>query len=380
MSSVTSPLPAAAAAAAPAAARRASLRFDGAAFRRVFNLRAVALAFWVVLCLVASTTLSWTWGQGLEKWFFLTGYMVRQHLVTAFAVLLAAALVEGWLPAAPVRRRLLAATLLILAASVAGAFIRMSIGRGNLTDDQWTAWFIGTVVLWTLLGGLGYWLYVLMREDEAARARLADARCEQERLATQATEAQLSALQAQIEPHFLFNTLATVKRLYETDAGRGREMMASLIAYFRAVLPSLRGGGSTLGSELDLARSYLTILKLRMGERLDFDVSAEPRLAAVPMPPMLLPTLVENAIKHGLTPLPEGGRVDVRAFERDGNLCVQVADTGAGFMASGGSGVGLANTRQRLHALYGCNGCLSLRANQPRGVVAEISLPLPKAA
>jgi LytS/YehU family sensor histidine kinase len=190
-------------------------------------------------------------------------------------------------------------------------------------------------------------------------------------------EARLCALQAQIEPHFLFNTLANVKRLYETAPSRGREMLSSLINYLRAALPTMREPGSTLAREIELVRSFLTILQMRMGERLQFSVEAPVELSDVRVPPMVLPTLVENAIKHGLSPLPEGGRIDIRArSEPSGQLVIEVADNGAGFSASGGSGVGLANTRSRLAALYGAEASLSLSMATPRGVVASVRLPL----
>ncbi len=190
-------------------------------------------------------------------------------------------------------------------------------------------------------------------------------------------EARLSALQAQIEPHFLFNTLANVKRLYETAPVRGREMLSSLISYLRAALPTMREPGSTLERELELVRSFLTILKMRMGDRLAFSIDAPRHWRRARVPPMVLPTLVENAIKHGLSPLPEGGRIDIRAAsDGDRQLVIEVADDGAGFSSSGGSGVGLANTRSRLAALYGTDASLSLSTANPRGVVATVRLPL----
>jgi LytS/YehU family sensor histidine kinase len=189
-------------------------------------------------------------------------------------------------------------------------------------------------------------------------------------------EARLCALQAQIEPHFLFNTLANVKRLYETAPLRGREMLSSLINYLQAALPTMREPGSTLAREVELVRSFLTILQMRMGERLQFSIDAPTEIADARVPPMVLPTLVENAIKHGLSPLPEGGRIDIRARSEATDLIIEVADTGAGFSASGGSGVGLANTRSRLAALYGTDASLSLVMGAPRGVVATVRLPL----
>ena len=124
--------------------------------------------------------------------------------------------------------------------------------------------------LWSAVGSFGYWLFHTINTEEAARSQLADAECRREGLQAQMVEARLCALQAQIDPHFLFNTLANVKRLYETAPARGREMLSSLINYLRAALPTMREPGSTLDRELELVRSFLTILQMRMGERLDF--------------------------------------------------------------------------------------------------------------
>jgi LytS/YehU family sensor histidine kinase len=231
-------------------------------------------------------------------------------------------------------------------------------------------------LLWTSVGSLAYWLLTTLRQDQRAREELADSECRREKLEAQMVEARLSALQAQIEPHFLFNTLANVKRLYETAPHRGREMLSSLIRYLRAALPSMRQSGSTLERELELARSFLTILKMRMGDRLDFAIRADAGLGGAQVPPMVLPTLVENAIKHGLSPLPEGGRIDIVARRDGDDLLIDVRDTGAGFSSSGGSGVGLANTRSRLAALFGGRADLSLSAVNPRGVQASLRMPL----
>jgi LytS/YehU family sensor histidine kinase len=139
----------------------------------------------------------------------------------------------------------------------------------------------------------------------------------------------------------------------------------------------MREPGSTLQREIELVRSFLTILQMRMGERLAFSIDAPNDLASARVPPMVLPTLVENAIKHGLSPLPEGGRIDIRA-RREGNqsMVIEVSDNGAGFASTSGSGVGLANTRSRLSALYGSDASLSLAMGAPRGVVATVRLPL----
>jgi signal transduction histidine kinase len=193
-------------------------------------------------------------------------------------------------------------------------------------------------------------------------------------------EAQLQVMEAQIEPHFLFNTLATVKRLYRSEPKGGERMLERLRHYLEHALPRIRGEETTLGSEFELVHAYLDVLQVRMGERLAFSVGVPDTLAREPFPPMMLITLVENAIKHGLAPLPEGGRIDIDARCEEGVLRVRVADTGAGFHHSSGSGIGLANIGSRLAALYGGRASLSLEANEPRGVVSVIAVPHGQAA
>jgi len=236
--------------------------------------------------------------------------------------------------------------------------------------------------LWSMIGAMGYAILNYIQDSDDARRALAEETAAQEALTAQMTQARLSALQAQIEPHFLFNTLANVKRLYETAPARGREMLSSLIGYLRAALPTMRQSGSTLQRELELARSYLTILQMRMGERLRFSIEAAEALLPAEVPPLVLGTLIENALKHGLAPLPEGGSIQIRALREGEQLRIEVRDTGRGFYGQGGSGVGLANTRSRLAALYGGGAALQLAANHPRGVVATVVLPIivPRAA
>jgi hypothetical protein len=195
------------------------------------------------------------------------------------------------------------------------------------------------------------------------------------RMSQQVTEAKLQALQAQVEPHFLYNTLASVQALTEVDPQRANTLTGHLIMYLRNALPKMRESISTVQQEIELARSYLNILQMRMGERLAFEIDVPEALMNAPFPPLMLPTLVENAIKHGLEPLREGGKVTIRAQERDGALFMSVADTGRGFAESLGSGVGLANIRERLAGLFGDKGKLTLEANEPKGVVATIEVP-----
>jgi hypothetical protein len=348
-------------------------------FRQVFNRYSVTAVFYLALLFVVSRIAFVVHVEPLGEWGYNALRYLRQTLISGLLVLLAIALAESLLEQARLTPgwQLLVRGTGVAAGAVAGALTRLLVANGNLDGLQWS-WFVPTVGVWLLNGGLGYALLRYARHEAAARRRLTEAARQREVLAAQGVEARLSALQAQIEPHFLFNTLAHVQRLYETEPGRGREMLRSLIDYLRAALPSMRRSGSSLRRELELARSFLTILQLRMGERLVFEITADTALLDLPVPPMVLPTLVENAIKHGLAPLPQGGRIDISAHRiADGRLAIEVADTGMGFVAEGGSGVGLANTRSRLAALYGDRAALSLRCGPNGGVVAQVLIPVP---
>ncbi len=209
------------------------------------------------------------------------------------------------------------------------------------------------------------------------RAQVATATAAEEGLKRQLVEAQLKMMQAQVEPHFLFNTLASVDYLIETDPPTASKMQKNLIQYLRAALPQMREGSTTLGKEVQLCRSYLEILKFRMEDRLQYTVTVPQGLSSAQFPPMMLQSLIENSIKHGLEPKPEGGSITISADIVDGRLRVTVADTGLGFAAASrpGTGVGLANVRERLSALYGGRARLSIDANDPSGTIVTIDVP-----
>ena len=195
------------------------------------------------------------------------------------------------------------------------------------------------------------------------------------------TSAKLSLLHAQVEPHFLYNTLASAQYLTRTDAARADEMLGHLITYLRHSLPRADTSASTLGQEVERARAYLEILKIRMGPRLQMQIDIPTRLLAMPFPAMMLQTLVENAIKHGLEPRTVGGTVWLLAKEQDGKVAVTVADDGQGFgHGTSGTGIGLNNIRERLRLAYGESASLGVVANFPSGVAATISLPAPPAS
>ncbi len=209
------------------------------------------------------------------------------------------------------------------------------------------------------------------------RAQVATATAAEEGLKRQLVEAQLKMMQAQVEPHFLFNTLASVDYLIETDPATASKMQKNLIQYLRAALPQMREGSTTLGKEVQLCRAFLEILKFRMEDRLQYAVTVPQGLMTAQFPPMMLQSLVENSIKHGLEPKPEGGAITISADIVNGRLRVTVADTGLGFAAASrpGTGVGLANVRERLSALYGGRARLSIDANDPTGTIVTIDVP-----
>jgi signal transduction histidine kinase len=204
------------------------------------------------------------------------------------------------------------------------------------------------------------------------------ARAEREASARTLAEARLSMLHAQIEPHFIFNALAHLHTLIGEDPAAAQAMTDALTRYLRQAIPDQRRPGSTLRRELDLARAYLEVMKIRMGERLDYTVDAEEPVLDVPFPHLVLATLVENAIKHGLERKPGGGRIAIRASNDENRLVVTVHDDGLGFAPrdESGTGVGLANTRDRLTALYGDEADLDVEPNVPAGCAVTLRIPL----
>ena len=191
------------------------------------------------------------------------------------------------------------------------------------------------------------------------------------------TAAKLSLLHAQVEPHFLYNTLASAQYLTRSDPARADEMLGNLITYLRHSLPRTDTSASTLGEEVERARAYLEILRIRMGPRLQLQIDVPRHLLTLPFPAMMLQTLVENAIKHGLEPRTDGGTVWILAKEAEGQVAVTVADDGQGLGGStrGGTGIGLRNVRERLRLAYGSEANLSVVANFPNGVAATITVP-----
>jgi signal transduction histidine kinase len=215
----------------------------------------------------------------------------------------------------------------------------------------------------------------LYRERDAqARNQALAFELERSRLERQALDAQLKLLQAQIEPHFLFNTLANVQQLVESGSARAAPVLSSLVAYLRAATSRLHAEHPTLGNELAMVQAYLELMQMRMPDRLQFRVDATGVPAHLEFPALGLMTLVENAVRHGIDPSPIGGGIDVtaRLDATRGDVSITVADSGVGMKETAPSGTGLNNLRSRLRAMYGSGARLELHDVQPNGLRAEI--------
>ena len=248
--------------------------------------------------------------------------------------------------------------------------------RGVLGD-------LGGVVLVVLFAYLAAAKIVVRKVAQAdAKVRTAVDAAEREAMERQLVQARLQVLQAQVEPHFLFNTLAAVDYLIETEPPRASRMQKALITYLRGALPQMRQESSTLGREVRLVSSYLELIKMRIEERLDVEVDVAETLANAEFPPMMLQSLVENAIKHGIEPKLEGGKVRIAAGVQGTQLWVEVQDTGVGLPdgellegPTSGTGLGLQNIRERLTMLYPGKTRLMLRSDPATGTVVRITVP-----
>jgi len=199
-------------------------------------------------------------------------------------------------------------------------------------------------------------------------------------LERKAVDARLRLLQAQVQPHFLFNTLANVRELVDSGSPQASAVLNSLIAYLRAAVPKLQDPVTTIGHEIELVRAYLELMHMRMPDRLQFAIFADDATLDLRCPPMTLMTLVENAVRHGIDPGEEGGRIDVTVRLQEGRVRAQVADTGVGMRNSGkGLGTGLSTLRERLQLSFGTDAHMRLVALEPHGLSAEVYFPAQRA-
>ena len=266
----------------------------------------------------------------------------------------------------------------VIASAPVGVAIGLLLGV-SLSGVGWADWPAvawQAVTIGTTLGVMGSGFFYLRERNLALAAELQQRENRQLEAEKQSLAAQLRMLQAQIEPHFLFNSLANVAALIESDPKLAGQLLDALIRYLRSSLTRTRAEGGTLGDEVALLTAYLDVLKIRMGRRLDYRFEISPALLAVAFPPMLLQPLVENAVRHGLEPKVAGGCVTVSARLEGDRLQLVVSDDGLGFAETPGSGIGVANIRARLEALYGSAARLDLASGIEAGVKATMTLPI----
>jgi len=336
-------------------------------------------ALWNTLIALTITVLLQTFGNWPSSFFTMFGYSLLASQCVGFPVHGALLLLQKVLPATTSRPL---ARLLDLAAIVlCGAFgiaLSGAILRGGLP-----ALHLGKIAALLAFGlVIGIAMLAVLVAGERRIERQTFAARQQEQMATAArmlAEAQLRALQAQIEPHFLYNTLANVVSLIDSQPLHAKRMLERFIDYLRASLAASRADSATLGAELELACAYLDVLGVRMGERLRWRIEADDAARALPIAPMLIQPLVENAVMHGLEPKVDGGAIVLHAAVVDDVLRVEVRDSGRGLVAAPprpGGGVGLSNLRARVRQLHGPGARLELLDNPGGGVVARLILPL----
>lgn len=288
---------------------------------------------------------------------------------------------QPWESAHPLRRLLVA----VVGGTVVGMLLLLVIKgyiigdpeyrMGSLHGHASPGMVVGTGISALVLGLCVSLFFLLKIRDALSRAAMLKAEAERNLLSKQAVEAELKLMQAQVEPHFLFNTLAHIVRLHQVDAHKGQQMLRSLTEYMRSALPQMRGADCTLARELALTRSYAEVQQIRMGERLRVEIDVPAALLEARVPAMTVLTLAENAVKHGLGPKREGGTLRIEASLRDEMLEVAVCDDGVGLQLGAGTGHGLSNTRSRLEAAYGPRAALEIENWPAGGVRAALLLP-----
>ena len=304
---------------------------------------------------------------------------IANAVVVGLAALLAFGLLEQY-PARPPLPRWILQLVGVVVAVPLGMLLAHSIAMAiDVHSAHEPSQMTGLVVL--IVEGLlfGPWIALgamVRQRDVLARHQALAFELERSELERNALDARLRLLQAQVEPHFLFNTLANVQALVDAGSPQASKVLTSLIAYLRAAVPRMQELATTLGQELELVRAYLELMQMRMPDRLQFTLRVDPAANLLQCPPMTLLTLVENAVRHGIDPSEEGGRIDIDVSLRDGRCLVRVTDTGLGLKTSGsGLGTGLSTLRERLQLAFGGDAHLRLTEVEPHGVSAELDFP-----
>lgn len=306
--------------------------------------------------------------------------MITRTIFVGIAAMIAFGLFEQWPRRLPnwVARSVLQLIGIVISIPVSSVLgYLLTGGPPNVEQYDRQGKDLGAVILTGIL--FAPWIAVgamLKQRDAFAREQALSFELERSKLERNALDTRLRLLQAQVEPHFLFNTLANVQALVDAGSSQASKVLASLIAYLRAAVPRMHEAVTTLGQELELVRAYLELMQMRMPDRLQFALHIDPKARKLPCPPMTLLTLVENAVRHGIDPSEIGGRIDVDVRLCDGRCSARVTDTGVGLQStSGGLGTGLSTLRERLQLTFGSEAHLHLTEVAPHGVCAELTLP-----
>jgi LytS/YehU family sensor histidine kinase len=265
----------------------------------------------------------------------------------------------------------------IVAGALAGEVLLITIDPSGDRNDALA--IAGRVVRSALVAGSACGIMYLWQRSEATAALNHSQEMRRLRAERILARLRIEALQRQIEPHFLFNTFATIRRLQRSDPTHGQALLSRFFEFLRGSL-DVAGGETLLRDELEIAAAYLDICSVRLSGALRWHIDVPEELKQQPFPRFGLSTLLENAVKHGIVPSPDGGDIRISARRLDGALELAVEDTGAGFSDEHGTGVGLANIREQLTLRYGNSASLSLTSNRPRGVRAVIRIPLERMA
>jgi signal transduction histidine kinase len=329
--------------------------------------------------LIIASVFGFLVGSGWKSGFF-SGYL--RVVAIAFAAMIAFGIFEQWPRRLP--RWLGRWVLQVLATAVVIPFVTVWIYNVSTEPGALPFWKdMPRMEGFATLTGMGIFfcpwiaLAALVRQKDAlARHQALEFDLARSELQRQALDARLNLLQAQVAPHFLFNTLANVKALVDSGSPRASAVLDSLIAYLRAAVPQLHQAATTVGQELQLVRAYLELMHMRMPDRLQFGIHVDPEALQLRCAPMTLLTLVENAVRHGIDPSEEGGSIQITVRKRGERCIVQVGDTGMGLQESSqGLGTGLSSLRERLELIFGGDAELRLSEQQPHGMVAEVEFP-----
>jgi hypothetical protein len=304
----------------------------------------------------------------------LSGWLLvmRDRLFVAVAIALTLSLAEPVSAGRLAHRYALTAFAIVLGAAIGEAALIAVDPHG---DRNSLGAFVGRVIAWAVIAGGITAMLALWQRSEFNKAR--NHASELKRLRTERLLQRLrtEALQRQIEPHFLFNTLATIRRLHSSEPTKGRLLLSRFLAFLRGTIDAGRSAGTELQDELAIASAYLDVCAIRMGGALRWSVDVPDAVRHLPFPRFGLTTLVENAVKHGIAPCRSGGTVAISGNVEGKFLTLSVADNGRGYANTHGSGTGLANIREQLQLCYGPAASLTLASNSPRGVTATIRVP-----